>query len=443
VRWQERYATLVQVAELAALAVCVTAGILLTRQPEPAALAVGGASLVLVVCALGAARAWEAVILGSGSTEYRRVGRAVGVSAVLLALAGLALQLDDVVRPWVFAVLPGFAAVAVLLRHGLRSWLHRQRRSQRFQLPVLAVGSEEVVAELIARTRRDQHFGWTVTGACTATGSGPHGAAEIDGVPVVGDLADIPAAVREGGYRVVAVAPGPGWGPRRLHELAWQLEGTRTELAVDPGLMEVGGPRLQLTPVDCMPLVKLSRPRLVGGRRLLKNIFDKVGAGSLLVVMAPVMLILAAVLKLDGGPVLCREPRVGEGGRPYLMSRFRVTRASGGAPSRLGRVLQRYSVDELPQVFDVLAGRMSLVGPRPPRPEEMIGADVEAMRRLLVRPGMTGLWQVLRHHDRTSLDESVRLDLRYIENWSLTLDLAILVRTARSLPGRRRATAEQ
>jgi lipopolysaccharide/colanic/teichoic acid biosynthesis glycosyltransferase len=441
VRWQDRYAMLVQGAELTALIACVTIGVLLAPQPVETALAAGGITLLVVASALRAGRAWEAVILGSGPTEYRRVGRAVLTSAVVLALAGLALQLDDLVRPWVFDVLPAFAAVAVLLRHGLRSWLHRQRRSQRFQLPVLAVGSHEAVAELIARTRRDQQFGWTVTGACTSTGTGPGGAVEIDGVPVVGDLEAIPAAVREADYRVVAVAPGPGWGPRRLHELAWQLEGTRTELAVDPGLMEIGGPRLQLTPVDSMPLVTLGKPRLVGGRRVLKNVFDKVGAGVVLVVAAPAMVLIAAVLKLGGGPVLCREMRIGEGGRPYSMGRFRITRTSDGALSRVGRVLQRYSIDELPQVFDVLAGRMSLVGPRPPRPEELVGADVVTMRRLLVRPGMTGLWQVLRHRERTNLDESVRLDLRYVENWSLTLDIVILVRTARSLLRRGRLSA--
>jgi lipopolysaccharide/colanic/teichoic acid biosynthesis glycosyltransferase len=398
-----------------------------------AALAVGGVALLLAAAALGVGRAWEAVILGSGPTEYRRVVQAVAASAVVLALAGLALELDDMVRPWVFAVLPTFAVVAVLLRHGLRRWLHRQRRTQRFQLPVLAVGGYEAVAELIARTRRDQHFGWTITGACTSTGTGSGGLPTIDGVPVVGDLESVPAAVRETGYRVVAIAPGPGWGPRRLHELAWQLEGTRTELAVDPGLMEIGGPRLHLTPLDNMPMVTLSRPRLVGGRRLLKNAFDKTGALALLAVLGGPMLIVAAAVRLDGGPALRRERRVGEGGQPYLMSRFRITRVDHDGFTRIGRGMQRYSVDELPQLFDVLAGTMSLVGPRPPRPEEMAGADAVTMRRLLVRPGMTGLWQVLRDREQTSWDESVRLDLRYVENWSLTLDLAILVRTVRSL----------
>jgi lipopolysaccharide/colanic/teichoic acid biosynthesis glycosyltransferase len=183
-----------------------------------------------------------------------------------------------------------------------------------------------------------------------------------------------------------------------------------------------------------MPMVMLSKPRLVGGRRLLKTAFDKIGALVLLAGLAVPLLLVAAAVKLDGGPVLRREPRIGEGGRAYVMTRFRVTRADDDSRySRFGRVLERYSVDELPQLLDVLIGTMSLVGPRPPRPVEVKGADIEAMRRLLVRPGMTGLWQVLRNHPHTDWEESVRLDLRYVENWSLALDVVILLRTVRSL----------
>jgi lipopolysaccharide/colanic/teichoic acid biosynthesis glycosyltransferase len=438
VRWQERYAALVRAVDLSALTAVATVGVLVTRQAGHQAAAV--ATLIVVTCALAVGRAWEPVVLGTGTTEFRRLVRAVVFGSIVVALAGLALQVDDVVRPWVFGVLPAYAVLAVVLRLGLRSWLRRQRRHDRFQLPVLAVGSHEAVAELIARTRRDCAFGWTVTGACTSTGTGLRGASDIAGVPVVGDLEEVPAAVRRTGYRVVAVAPGPGWGPRRLHELAWQLEGTRTELAVDPGLTEVGGPRLQVTPVDRMPLVTLSKPRLIGGRRLAKNAVDKVGAALLLAVLCLPMALVAVAVRLDGGPALQREPRIGEGGLPYLMTRFRIYRNDHtGRLSRVGRVVQRYSLDELPQLLDVLAGTMSLVGPRPPRPGEMAGTDLAAARRLLVRPGMTGLWQVQPDRDATGWDEAVRLDLRYLDTWSLTLDATILLRTVRSLFRRARS----
>jgi lipopolysaccharide/colanic/teichoic acid biosynthesis glycosyltransferase len=437
-RWQERYAALVRAVDLSSLTACMTVGVLMTRQTghQVAALA----TLIVVVCALGLGRAWEPVVLGTGATEYRRLVRAVVGAAIVVAFGGLALQVDDIVRPWVFGVLPAYAVLAVVLRRGLRVWLHRQRRTGRFQLPVLAVGSHDAVSELIARTRRDPSFGWTVTGACTSTGTGRYGGTDIDGVPVVGDLEEVPAAVRRTGYRVVAVAPGPGWGPRRLHELAWQLEGTRTELAVDPGLTEFGGPRLHVTPVDGMPLVTLCKPRLIGGRRLVKDAVDKVGALLVLAALSVPMVLVAAAVRLDGGPALRREPRIGEGGQPYLMTRFRTTRNDhSGRPSAVGRLVQRYSLDELPQLLDVLAGTMSLVGPRPPKPGEMAGTDLAGARRLLVRPGMTGLWQVQPDRDTSGWDEAMRLDLRYLDTWSLTLDATILLRTVRSLFQRARS----
>ncbi len=446
VRWQGRYAVLVRTADLALLAACATVGAVLADQllGQPAVMAYGDglATALVVACALAVHQAWEPVVLGAGPTEFRRLVRATATSAVVLAFAGLALQVDATVRPWVFGVLPAYTALAVLARYALRRWLYQQRCTGRFLLPVLAVGSHQAVADLIARTRADRHFGWTVDGVCTSTGAGPDGSTHIDGVPVVGDLESIVMAVRTTGYRVVVVAPGPGWGPRRLHELAWQLEGTRTELAVDPGLMDLAGPRLHITPMDGMPMVQLSRPRLTGGNRLLKRAFDVVGAAALLVLLAGPLLLVAMAVRADGGPALRREPRIGEGGRPYPMARFRVARHDDGSrPSELGRALQRFSVDELPQLLDVLAGSMSLVGPRPPEPAEVAGADAHAMRRLLVRPGMTGLSQVLRGRDRVSWDESARLDLRYVENWSLILDVSILLRTVRSVARRDRCSA--
>jgi lipopolysaccharide/colanic/teichoic acid biosynthesis glycosyltransferase len=159
----------------------------------------------------------------------------------------------------------------------------------------------------------------------------------------------------------------------------------------------------------------------------------------LLALLSVPMLLVGTVLRFDGGPSLRREPRIGEGGQPYLMTRFRTHRADGsGELSRIGRLVQRFSLDELPQLFDVLAGRMSLVGPRPPKPGEMARTDLASTRRLLARPGMTGLWQVQADRDATGPDESVRLDLRYLDTWSLTLDATILVRTATSLLRRAR-----
>jgi exopolysaccharide biosynthesis polyprenyl glycosylphosphotransferase len=316
---------------------------------------------------------------------------------------------------------------------------------------VLVVGSCEAVADLIRRTRRDRHFGWSVEGVCTPTGTGPNGSMDVEGVRVVGDLSSVNRVVRRSGYRVVAVAPAPGWGPRRLHELAWQLEGTNTELAVNPGLMEIAGPRLHITPVDGLPLVRLTHPQFTGGKRLLKNAVDRVGAAITLLIVAPLVLVIALAVCADGGPAFYLQERVGVGGRTFRMVKFRSMRVNadrelarltnrneGAGPlfkmrhdprvTRVGAVLRRYSLDELPQLFNVLTGSMSLVGPRPPLPREVEAYGDDARRRLLVRPGMTGLWQVSGRSE-LSWEETVRLDLRYVENWSITLDCMILWKT--------------
>jgi exopolysaccharide biosynthesis polyprenyl glycosylphosphotransferase len=457
--WERRYAAAVTTVDIGLLVVCVGGGVALglatlAEIAHRAHLVSGLVTAGLVLAALLMTKAWEPRILGNGPTEMRRLARAVGGSGVALALVGLALQIDSV-RPWVFVALPAYFVVGLLSRYGMRRWLHHQRRKERCALPVLVVGSYEAVADLIRRTRRDPHFGWSVEGVCTPTGTGPDGTTDVEGVRVVGDLSSVNSAVRSAGYRVVAVAPAPGWGPRRLHELAWQLEGTNTELAVNPGLMEIAGPRLHITPVDGLPLVRLTHPQFTGGKRLVKNAVDRVGAAAVLLIVAPLLLAIALAVRVDGGPVFYLQERVGVGGRTFRMVKFRsmrvgadrelvllASRNEGAGPlfkmrrdprvTRVGAVLRRYSLDELPQLLNVLTGSMSLVGPRPPLPREVESYGDDARRRLLVRPGMTGLWQVSGRSE-LSWEEAVRLDLRYVENWSVTLDLTILWKTVNAV----------
>lgn len=463
--WQRRYATTVAAADLTIVTgvICATvAGVFgsVFNASHDARLGSGIAAFVLVVAALTALRAWDERILGAGSVEFKRLGRAVGSSAVALALVGLLFEVRSI-RLWVFVVLPVIGALCFLSRWALRKFLHRARGKGRCMQPVLAVGSPESVSDLITRTRRDTHFGWDVVGACTSTGLGIDDSPAIDGVPVLGDLDAINAVVGLGMHRVVAVAPTPGWGAPRLHRLAWQLEGTRTELAVDPGLMEIAGPRLHITPVDGLPMLRLTQPRFTGVRRMLKHTLDRVGAALLLLLAAPTLLAIAVAIKLDGGPVFFRQERVGVNGTTFRMVKFRsmvvdaearkaeLTAANEGAGplfkmkddpriTPVGRWLRRYSIDEVPQLFNVLTGRMSLVGPRPPLQSEVDAYADAARRRLLVRPGMTGLWQVSGRSDLT-WEESVRLDLRYVENWSMALDATILWKTVGTVLGARGA----
>jgi exopolysaccharide biosynthesis polyprenyl glycosylphosphotransferase len=210
-----------------------------------------------------------------------------------------------------------------------------------------------------------------------------------------------------------------------------------------------------VAPVDGLPLLRLTQPVFDGVSRVVKNVLDRVGAALLLLMIAPLMLGLAFMIKSDGGPVFFRQERVGRHGRTFRMVKFRsmvvdaeARRAEllelneGSGPlfklkadpriTAIGSTLRKYSLDELPQLFNVLAGSMSLVGPRPPLPEEVATYSRDAERKLMVRPGLTGLWQVSGRSD-LSWEESVRLDLRYVENWTLAMDALILWKTIGTL----------
>jgi exopolysaccharide biosynthesis polyprenyl glycosylphosphotransferase len=432
------------IAGVGVVAACFVPTIVATHPGVTAGLLAG--LVVLLGAALALGRCWHPIMVSSGGLEYTRVLQA-GTSALLvLALTEVALR-DYRLQPYTLFVLPAAIAAVLVGRTAARAVLHRQRRRGIGLTTVLAVGSCESVHGLVARTRRAPEYGWTVVAACTPAGTG-----QVDGVPVVGDLDAVADQVHRVGAEVVAVAPAPGWTGKRLHRLAWRLEGTDLDLVVDPGLMEIAGPRLHMTPVDGLPMIRLTQPIFRGWARVSKAVVDRVLAALAVVVLSPLLLVVAALVRWeDGGPVFFRQERIGREGRPFKMIKFRsmttdaeaAKHALGAANeaagplfkvrrdpriTRIGATLRRYSLDELPQLFNVLDGSMSLVGPRPPLPAEVAEYADDARRRLLVRPGMTGLWQVSGRSD-LSWDETVRLDLRYVENWSPGLDLHILART--------------
>ncbi|MFP5023366.1 sugar transferase [Pseudonocardia phyllosphaerae] len=429
---------------------CVVHGLPGFEAGDRARIGSGLLAAALLAVALPLCHAWDSRVLGQGSDEFVRLARAVLLADVVLALGGLSMMVQSS-REWVFLLVPLTGVAMLVTRFVLRKCLHHQRGRGRGLLPVLAVGSEEAVTDLIRRTRRDPYFGWKVTGVCTPTGTGTAESHLVDDVPVLGDLDSVPSLAGSGEHGVVAVCQAPGWGPARLRRLTWHLEGAGTEVAVDPGLMEIAGPRLHISPVDGMPLLRLSEPSFSGLSRVLKHTTDKAVAGLILLLVAPVFLVIALSVKLhDRGPVFFRQERVGTNGRTFGMIKFRsmvvdaearlaqLTNDHAEGPlfkmrrdpriTPVGALLRKYSLDELPQLLNVLNGSMSLVGPRPPLPREVASYADDARRRLLVRPGMTGLWQV---SGRSSLtwEESVRLDLRYVENWSPALDLLILWKT--------------
>jgi exopolysaccharide biosynthesis polyprenyl glycosylphosphotransferase len=457
--WEAKYRRVVMASDLGSIvAVVLLVGGLVahsstTNDFPPVLLA--AATVITVVASLAACRAWSTAVLGQEAEEFRRLGKAVVAAAVVLAMASLGLGVPGV-RGWIFVVVPTIALVAFPLRYILRQLLHSRRRAGRCLLPVMVAGSVETATDLIARTRREPHNGWRVEAVCASGTSKWFGPGDIEGVPVVGHLDELADHVRRGGYRVVAITPDPYWTPLRLQHLAWQLEGTSTEMVVAPVLMEVAGPRVHITGVLGLPLLRVSAPTFTGARRVVKEIVDKVGALLLLTILLPVLLGIAAAIRFgDRGPALYRQQRVGKDGKLFTILKFR-TMVVGADRHRakllagneaagplfkmrrdprvtpIGAVLRRFSIDELPQLVNVLRGTMSLVGPRPPLPKEVEAYGPDMLRRLLVKPGLTGLWQVSGRSD-LPWDEAVRLDLRYVEDWSLALDALILWKTVRAV----------
>jgi exopolysaccharide biosynthesis polyprenyl glycosylphosphotransferase len=274
----------------------------------------------------------------------------------------------------------------------------------------------------------------------------------VAGVPVHGGLDDITAAVKAFGADTVAVLACPEMDGIRLRSVAWELEKTGTDLCVAPALLDVAGPRTTIRPTAGLTLLHVDHPQLDGFRLMLKGLFDRCAAAAALIMLAPVMGALAAAIWLhDRGPALFTQVRVGKDGHSFRIYKFRTmvvdaeqrkaqlleSNDSDGVLFKLrrdprvtavGAHLRRWSFDELPQLFNVFLGHMSLVGPRPALPDEAEKYADHVRRRLVVKPGLTGMWQVNGRSD-LSWDESVRLDLRYVENWSFALDMQILWKT--------------
>lgn len=406
------------------------------------------------VAALAMRGAYDTKVFGTATDEYKRVVAGSVLTAGLVAIVSY-LGKVEIARGYVAVAFPLGTGLLVAGRFGARKWLQRRRRQGRMVHRVLAVGSPPGVRDLLAVLRREPQLGFDVVGACLPD---QHVAARLD-VPVLGGLDDIAAAVERSRADTVAVTGVPGQASWFLRRLSWALEGSGVDLVVVPSLTDVAGPRIHVRPVAGLPLLHVEEPEFRGARRVVKAVFDWLAAALLFLVALPAMVAIAAAIRLDDrGPVFFRQTRVGVHGREFGCWKFRsmVVDAETHLPhlqrvneqdgvlfkirrdprmTRIGRLLRALSLDELPQLINVLRGEMSLVGPRPPLPSEVRQYGEAARRRLLVRPGITGLWQVS-GRSRLSWDDTVRLDLYYVENWSLSADLVILARTVRAVLSR-------
>jgi exopolysaccharide biosynthesis polyprenyl glycosylphosphotransferase len=405
-------------------------------------------------------RAYEPRFLSVGSEEFQRVLLAGTTVVALVGTASWALQLD-VARGFVVVALPAAGLLTVGARLGVRRFLHLRRAAGECMQSTLVAGHPGAVAALVRQVRRNTDHGLRVDVACTP-GGGSTPELQALGVRVLGGLEDIASVAASLDVDVVATLTCPELDGPILRRLGWELEGTRADLVVAPALTDIVGPRVIIRPVSGLPLLHVDRPELRGIRHLGKALFDRGSAGLGLLFLAPLFLVVAAAIKLDSpGPVFFRQTRVGRDGSQFSMVKFRsmVTDAerllidlrseSEGngllfkmrkdpRVTRVGTLLRRYSLDELPQLFNVLGGSMSLVGPRPPLPREVAEYSQDLRRRLLVKPGLTGLWQVSGRSD-LDLEESTRLDLQYVENWSPAFDVMILAKTAQAVFGGRGA----
>ena len=406
------------------------------------AITLGAVSTLVFTAVVALLRGYERHNLGDGPDEFQAVLRAsVVVAAALMALAYLTPV--DVPRSAVLVGVPLLAGTAFLGRYAHRRVLHRSRTQGQAMMRTIVVGDTASVSGVAHDLGIASHHGYLVIGACLSDVV-PENLLEVP-VPTLGSLADVPQVV----------VAGNALSGDALRRLSWALRRAGAELVVAPGLVEVVQERVSMHPTAGLSLMRLEieAPRR---RMLAKAAMDRSLGALALLLASPVILAGALAVRLTSpGKAFYTQTRVGVDGREFTIWKlrsmyvdadrrraellahsdrdglmFKMTEDPRITP--VGRVLRRFSIDELPQLFNVVLGDMSLVGPRPPLREEVRGYHDAVHQRLRVKPGITGLWQVSGRAD-LSWEESVRLDLRYVDNWSVTMDLMIMWKTLRAV----------
>ncbi len=460
--WSEAYSWKIRISDSITIAAVITSSYLLwfvggnnamgSTEPQGSYLISGMILLVCWTADLELHRTRTLSVIGVGATEYKRVLESTLRVFGAIAITMIALHVE-IVRGFFALAFPLGAVSLLATRWAWRRWLSRQRQSGQCLTHAVVLGQSDDVSYVIGQLKSNLSAGYVVVGvALTALHEKMELRPPWHKIPVLSSLADIGRVVGVTGAQTVIVAgPLPG-GPEAIRELGWRLEDMNTELVLASNLTNVAGPRIHFRPVEGLPLVHVELPQYSGGKHVIKRAMDIVLSALALIVLLPVGLLLAVVIKTDSeGPVFFFQDRVGRNGETFKMAKFRsmVADAEGRLAglnahneadgvlfkiskdpriTRCGRWMRKYSMDELPQFWNVLVGDMSLVGPRPPLKSEVASYEKPAHRRLLIKPGITGLWQV---SGRSNLawDEAVRLDLYYVENWSLTGDFIILWRT--------------
>ncbi|OSC40983.1 sugar transferase [Mycobacterium decipiens] len=466
-RWQQRYSRHLRITDSVLVCAAVVVAQYVRFGDSPNNSGYPGPVMTLFSClfailwlsSISVFHTRTASVVGAGIDEYRRIASASFSTFGIIAMVTLLAKID-LARGYLAVALPVGTIGLLTSRHFWRKYLWHQRAQGQCQTLVLAIGDRPGVAHLARELIRNPKDGHVVVGVCIAGYGPPRGETLTVGdrkIPILGDETNAVAAIDDCGADAVAVTRTEHFGVQAIRELMWQLETTDVQLVVSPGVMDVAGGRLTVRPIAGFPLLHVEKPQYKGTQRFQKRAFDFCFSLGALIATAPLLIASAIAIKLTSkGPALYRAERIGLDGKPFMMLKFRtmvdgadaqverllpVNQGAGGMlfkihhdprVTRIGRMLRRFSVDELPQFINVLKQDMSVVGPRPPLRREVENYHGEVRRRLLVKPGITGLWQVSGRSD-LSWEDSVRLDLSYVDNWSMAGDLIIITRTIKAV----------
>lgn len=405
---------------------------------------------------LGAWNSRQSRVLGAGPDEYKRVAAASLWLFGLIAIFSYALRIDTA-RGYVGIALPAGLSGLLLARWLLRQHLSVNRGRGDSMSRLLLLGGPGAIQHLAKSLAGAKHAGYVAVAAHTPGLPAHSNSGAV--LPILGhgsDVGSIMESIDQCHADAVAVSAGVQLDPQTIRELGWELAARNIGLIMAPALTDIAGPRIHTQQVAGLPLIHVTTPTLEGGQRVAKRLFDIAASSILIIASLPFMAVIAILVRSDSrGPIFFRQERVGMEGSRFWMLKFRsmvvdaearlaeISHQNEGSGvlfklkndprvTRIGGTLRKYSLDELPQLFNVLAGSMSLVGPRPPLPTEVEAYEQDVRRRLLVKPGLTGLWQVS-GRSNLSWQDSVRLDLYYVENWSLAGDLVIILRTVRAV----------
>ncbi|MET9447465.1 sugar transferase [Streptomyces cinerochromogenes] len=455
-RW---YGPLSVGVDLAGAALPVAATIVEVHEPHPLRLAAAAALLWPLIRVAGKRYTPSAWGDGGGLRAVLRDWLLlVGALATLRVLCGLQSVPAEAFTALIPALVLTAACHKVVHRHLLAA-----RRGGRALRHVVVVGEGPTIDAVVGQLAQRTDHEYVIVGCC------PVGEDEVlSGVPEYvrlpredpqapgQDAAAVLGAADELCADLVFAVPGPHLSGERLRRLSWAVHDRGRPIVVLPGIIEVARRRVRLTSASGLTLLHIAPPLHRGLPALLKSAVDRLGALLLIVLLSPLLLLLALAVRLGSpGPAFYRQIRVGQYNTTFPMWKFRTMVVDADRlkdeleaanendghmfkmrrdprVTPLGRVLRRYSLDELPQLFNVLLGHMSLVGPRPPVPEEVAKYNPVELRRLHVKPGLTGLWQVSGRSD-LSWHETVSLDLRYVDNWSPSMDVNVMARTVRAV----------